>query len=235
MHVFHPDGPSLVELLTQAATSTVRGYDLLAEKFDYTPFRTPSAILDGVTREIGACDVGIDLCCGTGAGLGRLAGITRRRAVGVDFSPGMLAVAARAVPTAELIEADVLSLPDRPELKGAFDAATCFGAFGHLEHPDQPRFAEALAHVLRPGGRFVFVTPKDPPVLSRGYLLSKGFNATLRFRNMLWKPEFVMYYLNFLLPQAEEVLRPAGFELRVKEDALAAPFDKYLLVTAERI
>jgi ubiquinone/menaquinone biosynthesis C-methylase UbiE len=232
--VFHPEGPSLVELLTQAATSTVRGYDLLAEKFDHTPFRTPDAILDAVAREIGSCDAGIDLCCGTGAGLERLAALARKRVTGVDFSEGMLAVAARAVPTAELICADVLTLPDRPELKGAFDAATCFGAFGHVEEPDQPRFAAALAHVLRPGGRFVFVTPKDPPILSRAYLLSKGFNATLRLRNLLWKPEFVMYYLNFLLPRAQEVLSPAGFVLHLRDDAFEAPFDRYWLVTAER-
>lgn len=39
--MFHPKGPSFVELAKQCLSSTERGYDLLAPKFDYTPFRTP--------------------------------------------------------------------------------------------------------------------------------------------------------------------------------------------------
>ena len=40
----------------------------------------------------------------------------------------------------------------------------------------------------------------------------------MRVRNALWKPPFVMYYLTFLLPRAEALLRARGFELRVYRD-----------------
>ena len=48
--MFHPKGPSFFELVEQALSSTERGYDLLAPKFDYTPFRTPDEILEVVRR-----------------------------------------------------------------------------------------------------------------------------------------------------------------------------------------
>ena len=42
--MYHPDGPTFWELARQALSSTTRGYDLLAPKFDVTPFRTPDGI-----------------------------------------------------------------------------------------------------------------------------------------------------------------------------------------------
>lgn len=70
--MFTPQGPTLRELAAQALSSVEHGYDLLAPKFDHTPFRTPDAILDAVARAlrpIGPFDHGLDLCCGTGAGM----------------------------------------------------------------------------------------------------------------------------------------------------------------------
>src|SRR5256885_206263 len=43
--MFSPQGRSLRELCIQALSSVERGYDLLAPKFDHTPFRTPQSIL----------------------------------------------------------------------------------------------------------------------------------------------------------------------------------------------
>ena len=40
--MFSPQGPSLRELAIQALSSVEDGYDLLAPKFDHTPFRTPA-------------------------------------------------------------------------------------------------------------------------------------------------------------------------------------------------
>ena len=48
--MFSPHGPSLRELAVQALSSVERGYDLLAPKFDHTPFRTPPGILDGAVE-----------------------------------------------------------------------------------------------------------------------------------------------------------------------------------------
>ena len=69
--MFHPQGPTFGELARQALSSTERGYDLLAPKFDYTPFRTPDSLLELVAPLIGnekPIDSALDLCCGTGAG-----------------------------------------------------------------------------------------------------------------------------------------------------------------------
>ena len=70
--MFHPQGPSFLELARQALSSTEQGYDLLAPKFDYTPFRTPDWILETVAdrlRPMGPFDGVLDVCCGTGAAM----------------------------------------------------------------------------------------------------------------------------------------------------------------------
>ena len=46
--MFHPNGPTFWEFAVKRLSSTQRGYDLLAPKFDYTPFRTPQGLLDSV-------------------------------------------------------------------------------------------------------------------------------------------------------------------------------------------
>ncbi|WP_078897828.1 class I SAM-dependent methyltransferase [Streptomyces rimosus] len=103
--MFSPQGPTLRELTVQALSSVERGYDLLAPKFDHTPFRTPDRILDATAdalRGLGRpggdpADApfgsGLDVCCGTGAGIGVLRSLCRERAVGIDISAGMLAEA----------------------------------------------------------------------------------------------------------------------------------------------
>src|SRR5688572_18549446 len=92
--MFHRKGPTFWELAVQALSSTERGYDLLAPKFEYTPFRTPEVILERVgeyLKTIGPFDAGLDICCGTGAAMRMLRPHCRQRVVGVDMSAGMLA------------------------------------------------------------------------------------------------------------------------------------------------
>src|SRR5260370_40897989 len=74
---------------------TCGGYDLLAAKFDCTPFRTPSAILDPVVGALTSAGRVLDVGCGTGASLTALEPITTERLVGLDFSGGMLTEASR--------------------------------------------------------------------------------------------------------------------------------------------
>src|SRR5205807_7573523 len=91
--MFHPQGPTFWELARQALSSTERGYDLLAPKFDVTPFRTPDCVLDRVGEQLaplGPFDAGLDVCCGTGAALRMLRPLCRGRGVGLDFSAGRL-------------------------------------------------------------------------------------------------------------------------------------------------
>jgi ubiquinone/menaquinone biosynthesis C-methylase UbiE len=215
--MFHPKGPTVRELAVQALSSTERGYDLLAPKFDYTPFRTPDAVLDAMSAELaplGPFGAALDLCCGTGAGMSMLRPLCRGRVVGVDFSRGMLAAGRRRLPEPgySWVRGDVRALPFGP----SFDVAVCCGALGHVPERDQPRFAAEVARVLRPGGRFAFVTPARPPVWSRRYWLARGFDSVMHVRNALVRPPFVMYYLTFLLPDARRVLEHAGLRVEVR-------------------
>jgi SAM-dependent methyltransferase len=212
--MFHPNGPTFWELARQALSSTERGYDLLAPKFDVTPFRTPELVLETARAYIHDClkpTRVLDLCCGTGAVLQSL---TYEHAVGLDTSRGMLAVAKKNAPAAAYVRADVL----HPPFQAAFDLVTCFSALGHILRADEPRFVHAVRSCLRPAGHFVFVTSRMPPMGSRAYWLSRGFNAAMHVRNAIWSPSFIMYYLTFLLPEVTALLEGAGFEVRVADE-----------------
>ena len=67
--IFRRGGPTFFELAKEVLSSTERGYDLLANKFDVTPFRTPDPLIENALAIIGQVDTAIDICCGTGAGI----------------------------------------------------------------------------------------------------------------------------------------------------------------------
>ncbi|MFF7438738.1 methyltransferase domain-containing protein [Streptomyces sp. NPDC008122] len=210
--MFTPQGPSLRELTVQALSSVEHGYDLLATKFDATPFRTSDRLLAAVAdtlETLGPFDSGLDVCCGTGASLGVLRSVCAGRIAGVDFSTGMLARARGAHPTAALVRADALALPFAP----AFDLAVSFGAFGHFLPDDQRTLFAQVHGALRPGGTFAFPLPAPPPVGSRLYWTLWGFDAAMRVRNAVWRPPFVMYYRTFRLADVRARLEHAGFDV----------------------
>lgn len=235
--MFTPQGPTLRELTVQALSSTERGYDLLAPKFDLTPFRTPDRILDAVADALGALGpfrAGLDICCGTGAGVDVLREVCAERVTGVDFSAGMLATARSALlpkdaagadgshgeamdaggtegrtrgPAVDFVRADARALPFR----AAFDVAVSFGAFGHFLPSERPALFTQVREVLRPGGLFGFPVPAPPRVGSRLYWTLWGFDAAMRARNAVWRPPFVMYYRTFRLGDVVDELTRTGF------------------------
>lgn len=228
--MFTPQGPTLRELTVQALSSTERGYDLLAPKFDLTPFRTPDSVLDGVADALGALGpfrAGLDICCGTGAGLDVLREVCVERVTGVDFSAGMLATARCTLPPKEaadgagsggdrtggprvdLVRADARALP----FGAAFDVAVSFGAFGHFLPVERPALFTRVREVLRPGGVFVFPVLAPPRVGSGRYWTLWGFDAVMRARNAVWRPPFVMYYRTFRLADVVDELTRTGFEV----------------------
>lgn len=238
--MFHPEGPTFVELARQALSSVERGYDLLAPKFDRTPYRTPDALilpaLAAALRPGETVRDGLDLCCGTGAALAHLRARCEQECVGVDLSAGMLRVAEAAVNAApgtarvRLVKADALDLP----FASRFDLITSFGAFGHIRVEDEPRLAASVARALRPGGRFVFVTAEGISPLDPRALQARAFNAVMRLRNAVWDPPFVMYYLTFLVPRARAVLEAAGLQVRVVPGGLPASLHPLVVVIAEK-
>ena len=208
--MFSPQGPSVRELAAQALSSVEGGYDQLAPKFDHTPFRTSDGVLDATAaalRPLGPFGSGLDLCCGTGAGLRVLGPLCREQPTGVDFSVGMLAQARRAHPAARLVRADARALP----FTGDYDLVVSFGAFGHFLPAERPALFAGVHRALRPGGLFAFPVGALPPVASAGYWALLGFDLAMRVRNAVRRPPFVMYYRTCRPPALRADLTAAGF------------------------
>ncbi|MET9464396.1 methyltransferase domain-containing protein [Streptomyces sp. NPDC006544] len=236
--MFTSQGPTLRELAVQALSSVERGYDLLAPTFDQTPFRTPDRMLDAVEETLadreGSFGAGLDVCCGTGAGIGMLRRLCRGRVTGVDLSAGMLAEAERAhaagdVLTAErgaergggetggptgprrveFVRVDARALP--AALGNSYDLAVSFGAFGHFLPAERPAVFSGVHASLRPGGVFAFPIGAPIPPSHPAWWAVAGFDAAMRVRNAVWRPPFVMYYRTFPLGGVRTDLRAAGF------------------------
>ena len=203
-------GPSLRELAVQALSSTEHGYDLLAPKFDHTSFRTPDDVLGATAdtlRLLGAFDRGLDVCCGTGAGMRVLTALCRGPITGVDFSSGMLAQARMAYPQAQWVRADVRALP----FAEAFDLAVSFGALGHFLPAERSALFADVYRALRPGGTFALPIGAPAPITSRWYWALLGFDLAMRVRNLLWRPRFIMYYRTCSLRAIRDDLAASGF------------------------
>ncbi len=208
--MFSPPGPSLRELVIQALSSVEGGYDRLAPKFDHTSFRTSDRVLDataGALRALGPFGPGLDVCCGTGAGMRVLGPLCQGPVTGADFSAGMLAQARRAFPDATWVRADARALP----FAGAFDLAVSFGAAGHFLPAERPALFAAVYRTLRPGGVFAFPVAAPPPIASAWYWALLGFDLGMRIRNAVWRPPFVMYYRTWPLSAVRDDLTAAGF------------------------
>jgi SAM-dependent methyltransferase len=129
------------------------GYDRWAKTYDATT--NPVVALDR-RYTLGALDarpgeVVLDAGCGTGAHLGRLCD-AGARALGLDFSLGMLRVARHNAPVAALARADLNE--GFPVRAGGFDAVLSSLVSEHLTDLNC-FFGEAFA-ALREGGRLVF-------------------------------------------------------------------------------
>lgn len=200
------------ELAIQALSSVERGYDLLAPKFDHTPFRTPDHVLDAsadALRPLGPFGPGLDVCCGTGAAVRILTPLCQGPVTGVDFSAGMLAQARGAHPNAEWVRADVRALP----FAEGFDLAVSFGALGHFLPAERPALFAGVYRALRPGGLFAFPLGAPQPIASVGYWALLGFDLAMRVRNAVWRPPFVMYYRTCPLHAVRNDLTAAGFTM----------------------
>jgi SAM-dependent methyltransferase len=208
--MFSPQGPSLRELAVQALSSVEDGYDLLAPKFDRTPFRTPDSVLNAsadALRPLAPFGRGLDVCCGTGAGFGVLESLCPGEVAGVDFSAGMLAQARGAHPDGRWVRADARALP----FAESFDLAVSFGALGHFLPAERPALFAGVYQALRPGGVFAFPAVTPLPVTSSGYWALLAFDLAMRVRNALWRPPFVMYYLTVPVPAIRDDLTASGF------------------------
>ena len=136
----------------------------------------------------------LDLACGTGINLRRLADVGWS-VTGVDVSADQLRLARQRAPeAAEIIQADVTTLPFVDE---SFDAVAC--SLLHTDVEDFAAVCREAARVLRPGGRLAYVgihpcfvgpfaryRPEEPPELHPGYRntswTTEGFGDGIRRR-----------------------------------------------------
>jgi SAM-dependent methyltransferase len=130
----------------------------------------------------------LEVGCGSGMGLAYLAAKSRR-AVGVEFTPSLLAEARRRLPEVEISQADAQQLPFEDR---TFDVVLMLEMIYYVPHPEQ-----ALAEcrrILRPGGALMVCSPNperldfNPSPLSVRYFTARelaemigrhGFEATL--------------------------------------------------------
>jgi ubiquinone/menaquinone biosynthesis C-methylase UbiE len=185
-------------------------------------------------RPLGPFGRGLDVCCGTGAGMRVLKSLCQGQITGVDFSTGMLAQARGAYPDARWVRADVRALP----FAEAFDLMVSFGAFGHLLPAERPALFAGVYRALRPGGLFAFPIGAPQPVTSGSYWALLGFDLAMRVRNAVWRPPFVMYYRTWPLHAVRNDLTASGFAVTtVPLTALGLREDgspRYRLVLARR-
>jgi hypothetical protein len=104
------------------------------------------------------------------------------------------------------VRGDALELPFREEM----DVVTSVGAFGHVERADEDRFVAGIVRALKPGGRFVFATSPMPKASEPWFWMAHGFNAVMRVRNAVLRPQFIMYYLTFTWPEVRQLLERHG-------------------------
>ena len=215
--------PTLFELFRQSMQDVEGGYDLLAPKFDQSRYITPDELLEPffatLKKKYGHFDSGIDICCGTGAASKYLVQLCQKEFTALDLSQGMLDQCQQKVgslnPTIRkiFVKANALSMP----FDNQFDVAVSFGAFGHIREEDEPAFIDQIHRILKPGGRFVFITTGPLPFWSWSLWRQRIFNGIIRVRNWLIRPKFIMYYLTFRLPGVVGKLEAGGFKVRVLE------------------
>lgn len=146
--------------------SVSEGYERWAPIYDDSPNpllareeRYLAPLLDGLTgRNV------LDLACGTGRWLEKLAAEKPALAIGIDSSSAMLRVAAKKCAIAgRLTQADVVRLPFQ---SNAFDLIICSFAIAHIA--DLPALVRELKRVGKPGAD-LFVSDLHPEAYARGF------------------------------------------------------------------
>jgi SAM-dependent methyltransferase len=130
------------------------GYDELAQRFgewgeriEGDPWRR---FLDDLAARLPDGGRVLDLGCGNGRKLGRLAG--RFQLTGVDVSQQQLRLARAEVPGASFVEGDFAQL-DFPD--ASFDAVVALYSITHVPREEHPALLGRIAGWLRPGGLFL--------------------------------------------------------------------------------
>jgi SAM-dependent methyltransferase len=134
-------------------------YDGMAEDYAVrfgSELREPSPETRFLDEALTALPSGpvLDAGCGPAQVCGYLTS-RGRAAIGIDLTPGMLAAAAKLVPQAALIAADLLALPVRP---ASCAGVVCSYSLHHLPAARLDVALAGLSEVLKPGAVLVVFT-----------------------------------------------------------------------------
>lgn len=192
-------------------------YDAIAADYAATfPTTEPEAAVDlamvahfvGLLQEAGGTHV-LDAGCGTG----RMARHLTDRActvVGVDLSPGMLAMARRDHPDLDVREGSLLSLPVED---AAVDGVLLWYSLIHLTDDELPRALAEVVRVVRPGGLVLAgFQVGDGPSDVGGRLRARGHDITLWRHERGVKAVLDAFATAGLVKEAWLVRRPVGAE-----------------------
>jgi ubiquinone/menaquinone biosynthesis C-methylase UbiE len=191
----------------------------------------------------------LDVACGTG-NASIPAARAGARVTGLDFAPGLLAIAreraADAMVEIDFVEGDAQQLPFAD---GTFDRAV--STFGHMFGPDHRRTADEMMRVLRPGGVIAVAcwTPEgsigrmntmiaelvppppdaQPPILwgTEEHVRELWGDADFERHAIEWTDESPESYARFMLDNFGPLLSVRA-RLAEREDELEKEFVDYL-------
>jgi SAM-dependent methyltransferase len=128
----------------------------LANRFELAIFRLEESILRALFRRLWSANQDttyLDYACGTGRIIAVFKDLIRTK-VGVDTSPGQLAMAQKKVPDAEFLEGNVVT---DPALLGGrrFDMITSFRLLLNLEPENRGPILKALRELLTDDGYLI--------------------------------------------------------------------------------
>jgi cyclopropane fatty-acyl-phospholipid synthase-like methyltransferase len=184
----------------------VKPYDLIAEQW-HTNRRARGDVehvLSYVDRVLEGLPTGarvLDLGCGTGEPVAKHIVERGFTLTGVDESSEMLKFARQAVPEAELIHADIVTV----ELADTFDAAVAWDSMFHVERKYHAAIYRKLANALRAGARLLLSVGGSPPTETEG----EGFTSEMYGQTF--------YYSGFTPEAARKLIEDAGFEIELWE------------------
>lgn len=123
------------------------------DAFAETPGRRAS--LDELLTRLAPGSRVLDVGSGTGRPTAEALAAAGHRVTGVDISPVMTELAARRVPGADFVHADIREL-DLPE--GTYDAVCVYFALLQMDRAEQARLLTRLVRALAPGGHLAVAT-----------------------------------------------------------------------------
>ena len=139
----------------------------------------------------------LDVGCGTGTVLRRMADACEINGYGIDAEKNMVSEAKRKCPDMNIQFSRCENTPFQNQY---FDVITSCMAYHHFA--DRTGFAKEAARILKPGGRLYIADPNFPFVIRK---LMNGFFRLIRVAGAFYKPDEI--YRDF----AEYGFVPDGF------------------------